>query len=359
MEQPLCEIELELKQGQVNDLFEIAYYFINHLPIKLGLLSKAARGYHLAQGTKLSAKNLESIDYSEPSSLEPEMINILNYAIEFIQHNELVFSQDKRPKSHRRIMDGVSLIIQALEIFKPYLPDSRCQLFIEQFKRVRKQARWIEPFYQLEKLRSRKSPYRKDIEKSEHLLTLLSSRVPSENKIEAAIESFRGTEFNRLLLSFIQWISSRGWRNEMSLEHLANLSLPLKPIAEQCLDDIWQALKVEITNLDIHADNKSLEKVYWALAAGLLNGVAISGLFHDDTRMAFRGHLLNLLHGIEEAILLNKLQKLLGDEAVQAPHSEALEDINANFKWINSKRQSLTMALTASMDAVLKLKPYW
>ena len=355
----ICEIEFELKQGSIQDLFEVAFYLINKVPTKLGLLSKAARGYHLAQGKKLIAINLESIEYSGKALLEPEMIKIFGYAIEFIQHNELVFEQDKKTKSYRRIMDGISLIIQTLELFKPYLPETRCQYFIDKFMRLRKQARWIEPFYQFEKLNSRKSPYRKDIENSESLLALFSQRRMPEEKIEEALLEFTSKEFNQIFLSFTQWLSLKGWRNEMSLTNVSNLTMPIKPIAEQWLDNAWIELKSKIKSLDLNSELRELEKVYWSLAAGLLTGVAISGLYPGDNRLAFRSHLLNLMQGVEEGILLHKLQKLLDEESVNIDSSIKQEDLASNLKWIKAKKNSLNMAVTASIEAVLKLKPYW
>ena len=48
--QPLCEIELELKCGDVADLFEVARKITRALPAQLGLQSKAERGYALLAG---------------------------------------------------------------------------------------------------------------------------------------------------------------------------------------------------------------------------------------------------------------------------------------------------------------------
>ena len=361
--EPVCELELELIEGKVNDLFEIAFYLTSKVPAKLGLLSKAARGYHLAQDKTLKIKNLETIEYTGKSLLEPVFVNMLNYGIEFIQHNEMVFVRDKRPKSFRRIMDGASLIIQVLELFKPYLPNSGCELYIEKFKQWRGHASWIEPFYQLEKLRGRKSPYRKDIESSESLLNTLAQRKTPEDRLEQAIDEFSSPEFNQMFLTFIHWVSVKGWRNELALSDLNNLTTPIKPIAEQWLDNSWRELKTQMKGLELNSDVKSLENTYWTLASGLLTGVAVSGFYSGEQRHNFRGHLLNVLLGLEEGILLSKLQKFMAEEQMAHGKSNAEDDgstnLKSNIKWLQSKQNSLNMALTASIDAVVKLKPYW
>src|SRR5437016_4289529 len=49
--EPICEIELELKQGNAGALFELARELARHLPYELEDRSKADRGYALAGGT--------------------------------------------------------------------------------------------------------------------------------------------------------------------------------------------------------------------------------------------------------------------------------------------------------------------
>lgn len=46
----MCEIELELKHSYTADLLALANALAEHGSLRQGNLSKAARGYHLAQG---------------------------------------------------------------------------------------------------------------------------------------------------------------------------------------------------------------------------------------------------------------------------------------------------------------------
>lgn len=47
--QQLAELELELLSGDANELFQLAHFLLQHLPLRAGWLSKAARGYQLYQ----------------------------------------------------------------------------------------------------------------------------------------------------------------------------------------------------------------------------------------------------------------------------------------------------------------------
>jgi triphosphatase len=44
---PLCEVELDLKQGQAADLFKLAKTLADEVPLRLAVTSKADRGYAL------------------------------------------------------------------------------------------------------------------------------------------------------------------------------------------------------------------------------------------------------------------------------------------------------------------------
>ena len=349
-QQTICEFELELIEGDVASIFELAHYFTNQVEAKLGYLSKAARGYQLAQGYKHKIANLENVKLSSNVVLEDAFIASLSYGLNFIQRNELVFSTNHKPKSFRRVMDGVSMLIQTLTLFAPYLPSSSCEKFIESFKQWRGQASWIESFYQLEKLQDRKSPYRKDIESSEPLIALLSSRKMPEDKLREISKEFSSKAFNQLILSFIQWLASKGWRSEMPLAQLTNLNKPLQYEANDWLEQAWSKFKKVVKGVDLKQDNKSVEQAYWQLASGMLTGIIVGKMYPEQDREQFRNHLLNLLLGFEEHILLLKLLAILEAEP------ELAED---NLKWINAKMESLDVALSASISSVKKLKPYW
>ncbi|XPE57309.1 hypothetical protein ACNKHQ_17735 [Shigella flexneri] len=49
---PICELELELLSGETADVLTLAKRRAGNRPAAPGSLSKAARGYHLAQGNE-------------------------------------------------------------------------------------------------------------------------------------------------------------------------------------------------------------------------------------------------------------------------------------------------------------------
>jgi triphosphatase len=352
-QQEISEFELEIVSGDVADLIEIATYLTTKVNAKLGYLSKAARGYMLAQDTALESKNLEPSKFAGDCQIEPAFVQLLTYAINFIQHHEVVFAQMKTLKSLRRVLDGFSLIIHILQLFSKYLPNSQCQRYIELFKQCRGDHSWIEAFYQLEQLTGRKSPYRKDIDKSEYLRSTLASIKMPDDKIAKSLSKFSSTEYNHLFLGFIQWINKKQWRNEMPLDALNQLTIPMDEVSETWLDYYWLTLKEALSALPKQADTSGIESTFVPLTRVLLTGICVDGLFVCEERKHFRSHLLNLMVGFEETILLQKSEQIL------LANTKNDTDEKAAIKWLQSKQQSLQMALDASVIATTKLKPYW
>ncbi|CDL63137.1 Adenylate cyclase [Klebsiella pneumoniae IS39] len=55
-QEPICELELELLAGETTDLLRLAHRLLESGVLRQGSLSKAARGYHLAQGKQMSVR---------------------------------------------------------------------------------------------------------------------------------------------------------------------------------------------------------------------------------------------------------------------------------------------------------------
>lgn len=80
-QQPICELELELKSGEVAEVFALARHLVTALPLRLGVQSKAERGYRLTGSAPLKVKAL-------PAEASPQQL------LHLLQHNEACYIQD-------------------------------------------------------------------------------------------------------------------------------------------------------------------------------------------------------------------------------------------------------------------------
>jgi len=97
LSEALCEIELELKQGNTADLLALANALAEHGGFPQGSLSKAVRGYNLAQG------NVVAHERRKLRLLKPAAKSSVELALSHWQyHEELCLSGDVQ--AHRSMM---------------------------------------------------------------------------------------------------------------------------------------------------------------------------------------------------------------------------------------------------------------
>src|SRR3974377_805796 len=67
---PLCEVELELKQGQAADLFKLAKVLAHEAPVQLAVKSKADRGYALPTAEKAAPVKAVPVAFAPESDVQ-------------------------------------------------------------------------------------------------------------------------------------------------------------------------------------------------------------------------------------------------------------------------------------------------
>ena len=350
----ISEIELELVSGQVNDLFVFAQYIASNVDVRLGFLSKAARGYHLLSGRSLKCMDLTNVELSSSDAVEQAFEKSLTAALKYVQHNEQVFCSSMSPKSLRKVLDGWSLIIHIMQLFAELIPTEQATKLAKGFKAVRKQHKWADSFYQISQLSSRKNPYKKEFDNSEFLTSLVAQEKWPEHKLMKAVGFFSSTEYNQLILSFIQWLSGKQWRNELTLEELQTLTQPIYSHCQSWLDAAWLNLKAVLAAYKQEADQENLQAIYWPLVESLLTAIVAGNVFGEDSAQ-MTNNQLDLLTGCEEYILLNRLESLL----IQHQDENQVTEENDYLPWLHSKQVSLNMAIAATAGNVSQLKPYW
>ncbi|MFI8417192.1 inorganic triphosphatase [Serratia sp. NPDC078593] len=120
--EPLCEIELELKQGDTADVLKLAAELAEHGGLRQGSLSKAARGYHLAQGNiERERRALSVLKTPAKSTIEQGMIAGFELALSHWQYHEEVWLGGDA-KARQGVMEAIALVRQALVVFGGLVP---------------------------------------------------------------------------------------------------------------------------------------------------------------------------------------------------------------------------------------------
>ncbi|WP_286808780.1 inorganic triphosphatase [Leclercia sp. UBA2479] len=122
LQEPLCELELELLEGDAEDVLKLARKLVSQPGLRQGSLSKAARGYHLAAGnTPRTRKPTPILKVPAKSSVEKGFEAALELALSQWQyHEELWVRGVKDAKAD--VLAAISLVRHTLALFGGIVP---------------------------------------------------------------------------------------------------------------------------------------------------------------------------------------------------------------------------------------------
>ena len=121
-QEPICELELELLEGHAEDVLKLARKLVTQSGLRQGSLSKAARGYHLAQGNEPRLlRPTEIMRIAPKSSVEQGFEASLELALSQWQyHEELWVRGVKGAKAE--VLAAMALVRHSLTLFGGIVP---------------------------------------------------------------------------------------------------------------------------------------------------------------------------------------------------------------------------------------------
>lgn len=130
-QEPICELELELLSGTTQDILTLARRLLDTGVLRQGSLSKAARGYHLAQGNEerpLTA--LTILRVAPKASVEQGLEAALESALaHWLYHDELLNRGNAKAKAE--ILHAIARVRHALVLFGGIVPRKATTLLRE------------------------------------------------------------------------------------------------------------------------------------------------------------------------------------------------------------------------------------
>lgn len=120
----ICEIEIELKSGAVDALFDLAAMIAEALPVRLDNRSKAERGYALAAGTRPAPVK------AGPSAVKPEMtadeafVALAFDCLAHLQANERGVIEGRDPEYRHQARVALRRMRSLFRTFAPIVPEA-------------------------------------------------------------------------------------------------------------------------------------------------------------------------------------------------------------------------------------------
>ncbi len=239
---PICEVELELKSGQTDALFVLARELAENGGLRLGNLSKAARGYRLATGYEGDpVKPLTMVDVNDRLSVEQSFVHALEHALEHWHYHEQIYVERPEQEAIFEICNAVSLIRQALVLFGGLIPRRASALLRQELQWLEGELSWVYEARAIERLLDDKGYFLRKLSTQKPLMAKLKARYEALPERAEVLELLHASRYCNLLLDLSRWILTRGWQPFLDDKAREKLAEPLRQFANRSLAQSWKS----------------------------------------------------------------------------------------------------------------------
>ncbi|MCY7294276.1 CYTH domain-containing protein [Alteromonas sp. a30] len=210
---PICEIELELKKGQASALLKTAKAILQFVPFRLGTQSKAQRGYRLVDGVRMERKRIsEAIHPQTQGNVETVLMTALQEALSFWQHCEQFYLEEAKPRELQSIANVQGFIHKVTTLFGDYLSCPELKKVSQKAQSLRQSWMWAERVDAIRELHSSKGAFRKKLSNNDGLRKQLRVQLRDLLEQEKPEECFFNKEYTSLQLDVLELLLLKPWR---------------------------------------------------------------------------------------------------------------------------------------------------
>jgi len=239
---PICELELELKSGNTVAVFDFARRLLVDVPLSIGIVTKAERGYALVQPAQQSApRRAKSVAPIASSTVENVFADIFSECFSHLLENIDGVLEGRDPEYLHQLRVAIRRFRGALSVFSDVVPKQMMAHIAGELQKagqVLGDARNWDVF-QHETLPA----YTKETNTvlSEAFLAHLQQR--SRRAAANAKRLVRSQRFVDALLTIGALIVGRNWRNAATETTLNALAQPVGIFAQQVIEKRHKRLK--------------------------------------------------------------------------------------------------------------------
>jgi len=350
-EDPICEVELELKSGQTDALFTLARQFCDTGGMRLGNLSKAARGYRLAadyQGDEV--KPLSLVDTTNQDTVESCLINSLEHALSHWHYHEQLYTEcDSIPALHE-ISNSIRLIRQILSVYGGVVPRRASAILRQELKWLEEELAWLKTYDYLEDLLEDKGYTLRKLDARKFLVGELKQLKENLPQREEMLKLLNSARYTGLLLDLSRWILTRGWQPFLDDKAREKMAMSIDQFSVKQLDRTWAEL-IEAFPPEHHFTSQEYIDQQYRLIRNLYTGIGLASLYDTEERNAFRMPWADLLYGIDDLLMLRTLEQFI--DKLEGDEREQLE------RWLVRQENSILHAMEQTRIIGVEAHPYW
>lgn len=345
------EMEIELVEGSREDLFLLADHLIKQAGMRLGLYSKAARGYRIADDKPLKSERfIGFVPLEQNVTQEQALIAAVSYGIQFVQKHEQCYFNKASLRTLKRVIDGIALIRHAFWLFDDIVDKSSTEHIRNELKWLLSELAWVENAIHLKTYTSKRHAYYKKLNQFPELAQVINDLKDVQPTATDIEDLFHCTRYNRLILSLTRWLVDKAWRKNWDQKAMSAAEASVTDIAAKLFDKDWHDLKALLPE-DKALTQQDYLQVRVKLENTLLSGNCLGKLYDKEARKAFRTPWIDIVYGIYELETLAYLYQLC-----QSQNSEALQEVQS---WLLQKSDFLISAMEQSRQSSMNSEPYW
>ena len=222
---PLCELEIELLEGDPAKAFAAARNLADEVQVRIGVLSKAERGFSLSEDLLSKPSKAPAVDLRQDMTVAQGFAAIAQSCLKHFRLNEPLIVQSRDAVALHQARVALRRLRSALSLFRPALIDA-------EFPQLREELRWFTG--QLGEARNLDVLLQRDL--PERLRRgIQRDRSKAYDSVKSALLSKR---FRLLMIDIVRWISIGEWRSGDRAQR------PLPDYGSRRLTRLWEKIAV-------------------------------------------------------------------------------------------------------------------
>lgn len=337
---PICEIELELKEGPAQALFSLARQVDEIAPCRPGVLSKSERGY-LLLGPAIRFVKAEPVALSPDMTAQDALRSIAGGCLRQFLLNEPLVSRNN-PEALHQARVALRRLRSALSIFRDIAYD-------ETAVHVRDEMRWLAnvfgPARDLDVLIGQIDADDPAFEK------LVEARERAYAQVEADLSSDRA---RKALLDLCEWLGAGQWLDDPAI--VGAREAAIAGVATGALERLRRKVKKQGRKLETlpddmrHEIRKDAKKLRYAVEF-------FEALYTGKKRVRRRARFLSALEALQERLgTLNDLA-VAGETVASAGATD--ETVMQVVEKARRKRVKDLEAAAEAYEDFADAKPFW
>ncbi len=329
-----CELELELLDGEPAFAIALARSIAATVPVRLGVQTKAERGWALADGTAGKVRKAAAVAVKPEMSVAEGFVVIAHACLKHFRLNEPILLHQRAVSALHQSRVAMRRLRSAFTLFKRTIAD-------DEFARLREELRWFTGT--LGEGRNLDVFLQRETIQPEQRRQLETRREAAYDDIAATVQSER---LRTLMLDLVAWLEIGDWRTN------AKAQRPLPPFARKRLSALWRWIESEgaaLSRLDEerrHELRIQVKKLRYAL---------------EFLEALFRDHRPRQKRFAAKVAELQEALGLLNDMATARALTADMPE--ADGGWLltqpGEREQHLLEAAENHLDALRKVGPYW